>query len=325
MTLPYLARLVCLALASFYLLHAALALAASALAPRQAGRNVRRQPARAAARLLTLRLLPGALAAGIVATVCLPAYVRWEPPAGGERAGYLFLAAALLGLAILSLAAGRALGASLEALSLARACRVAGRAAGLAGGRVPLLIVETEEKVLALAGLLRPRLIVSSAALRALSPAQWEAAVAHELAHWSARDNWKRWLWLAAPDLFPGCRAGAGLERRWRRLREWAADDVAAGGDPRRALALAEALLRMGGAAPAPALTSALAADSRDLADRVHRLLEVPPAVEEPPRRPFAARAALAVAAAAATLTLAVACLPAAPHLAYRLLELFVR
>src|SRR5579875_3697411 len=147
MTLPYAARLVGLALASFFMLHAALGLAARALGRRWADPRSSRRPAQAAARLLWLRVAAAAR---------------------GEEVGAWFVAAALLGGAGCALAAARMAAALLELRRLGRACRGCGRRAQLWPGRRPVLVIASEERVLALVGLMRPQLVASTALLAAL-------------------------------------------------------------------------------------------------------------------------------------------------------------
>jgi beta-lactamase regulating signal transducer with metallopeptidase domain len=96
-----------------------------------------------------------------------------------------------------------------------------------------------------LAGILRPTILVGSEAVAALTPGELEAAIAHERAHWGARDNFKRFLMFCAPDLFGWSAAARHLEERWRAEAECAADARAARGDDRRALLLASALVKV--------------------------------------------------------------------------------
>jgi hypothetical protein len=71
-TLPFLPRLVCLALATFFLVYAATSLLVAACAP-AAIRGVRTlTAARAAGLLLTLRLLPAGLALFTALGLCVP-------------------------------------------------------------------------------------------------------------------------------------------------------------------------------------------------------------------------------------------------------------
>jgi beta-lactamase regulating signal transducer with metallopeptidase domain len=116
--------------------------------------------------------------------------------------------------------------------------------------------------------------------LRNLSAEELDAALSHEMAHRTSRDNAKRFLLLLAPDIFPFVRLFQSLDRSWSRFAEWAADDQATSGDPRRALSLAAALVRvarMGSSPTLPYLSTSLLACDRDLSARVDRLLHAMP------------------------------------------------
>jgi hypothetical protein len=64
--------------------------------------------------------------------------------------------------------------------------------------------------------------------------------------------------------------------RAWARYAEWAADDAAAGGDSRRSLALAAALVRVARMEMAPPMISPFDGGV-DLSERVERLLRMEP------------------------------------------------
>jgi hypothetical protein len=249
MNFAYLFRLVCLCLASFFLIQAALSLLARAVAP-SAIRFAERLPARTAARLmLALRLLPASLAILAVAALCLPSYLWFEPQARAEEIGLLCSLAALLGSAIWTISFVRVLRAALSSSRRAREWRRAGQPFRIPAEVPEILIIEDEAPLLALSGLFHPRLIASRSVLRRLSPNQLNAALRHENAHHVSRDNLKRLLLLFAPDAIPFLRGFAPLERAWSRFTEWAADDRAVAGDVQCSLSLAEALVcvsRMG-------------------------------------------------------------------------------
>ncbi len=57
--------------------------------------------------------------------------------------------------------------------------------------------------MMAMAGVMHPKLVVSKAVLAALSQEQKEAAFRHEAAHRSSRDNLKRLMFLLSPDVVP--------------------------------------------------------------------------------------------------------------------------
>jgi hypothetical protein len=266
MILPYALRLVCLCLASFFLVHAALALVARWLAP-LALRFAERLPARSAARLLlALRLLPAAAALAAVAALCVPSYLSLEREQGAEFVGFACLAAAVLGAAVWTVSWARTLRAAIRSHRYVRQCQRSG----------PVWIADGTAPFLGLAGILRPKLVVSRSVADALSRDQFAAAIRHEHAHRNSADNLKRLLLLLAPDALPFLRGPASVERAWLRFTEWAADDWAVREDAACSLSLAEALVRvarLGATAPASPLMSHFAAASVDISVRVERLL----------------------------------------------------
>jgi Zn-dependent protease with chaperone function len=292
-TLPYFQRLLCLCLASFFILHLSIIGFVSSFSKWAAARAERMRPHTGARFLLALRLLPVALATFAVAALCAPSYLWLEPDAAPERVGIACLIAAAMGAAVGIAGLARAIRAAIRSRRFVRECR-------------PVLI---------LAGVFRPRVVVSTAVRKILNPDQLTVALCHEEAHRVSRDNLKRLLILLAPDLIPGLRPLRALDAAWSRMAEWAADDLAVGNSPERRLDLASALLRvarLGSTGPTPELATSLLDDSADLARRVERLLQPAPAAD-PARPPIAllALAALAVVAA----------VPAALPSVHRLLE----
>jgi len=277
MILPYTLRLVCLCLASFFLAHAALALAARCLAP-IALRFAERLSARSAARLLlALRLFPAATALAAVAGLCVPSYLSLEQEGGSEFVGLTCVAAATFGAAIWTISWARSLRAAIRSHRYVRQCRRDG-SVWIADGAAPFL---------GIAGILRPKLIVSRSVADALNRDQLAAAIRHERAHQRSADNLKRLLLLLAPDALPFLRGFAAVERAWLRFTEWSADDRTVSADAACSLSLAEALVRvarLGAAAPASPLMSHFVAASVDISVRVNRLLS--PTIEAAAPKP---------------------------------------
>lgn len=278
MNLPYGARLLSIAAASFF----AVNLAAGALSL-VLERILRRRwntcdPRRAAAAVLALRLAPGALASAAVAVLCVPSFLVLEPAGTSESASLICLVMAALGIALASGAAARGLAAWLRSWRRFQRLERSRETLRLPGRRVSIEIVESRRPLLALVGVARPRLVATRAVLRALKPAELDAALRHERAHAVSRDNWKRLLIAMAPDLVPFVARFRGLEISWARFAERAADDRAVAGSARRSVALATALVRvarLGAAAPTP-IASSLVGDTGDLEARVERLLRGP-------------------------------------------------
>jgi Zn-dependent protease with chaperone function len=182
---------------------------------------------------------------GLVAALgfVLPAWLVHEPLGTDEAAspGLLilgFAAAALLGRALRR--------AVVEHHRTARA--VAGwlrqaRTAPLSGLAIPALRVEHGFPLAAVAGVVRPRLLLASQVVDALTPEELRAVATHEAGHLAAGDVLKRLLLRACPDPLPWLRVRARLERDWERAAEAAADEYASRHVSR--IVLARALLKI--------------------------------------------------------------------------------
>jgi Zn-dependent protease with chaperone function len=280
MILPYLLRLLFLCFASFFALNIAIGLLVR-LCCKSAIRFAESRTPRAAARLLlSLRLLPLALAGLFVAALCVPSYLWLEPAATAERVGVICVILGFLGAATWFASVARTTDSLFASLRHNRLCRLAGQEARIPGESSPVVLVENEAPLLAMSGLFRPRLLISRGVLRSLSAEELDAALRHEHAHRTSRDNAKRLLLLLAPDIFPFVRPLRTLERTWSKFAEWAADDQATAGDSSRAVSLAAALVqvaRMGSGPRLPFLSTSLLACDRDLSARVDRLLHALP------------------------------------------------
>ena len=306
MNVPYLVRLLCVCVASFFLLHLALAWFARAVSPwllERARRVAERDSASSAARLLlAFRLSPALLALVTVASLCLPSFVSLENDRGVELAGAPFLAAAFAGAAIWAISFWRATRAVLRTHRSLECRRL------WEGGADTVWLWEGAAPFLGLAGVIRPRVVLSRKVADALEPEQLSAALRHERAHRESSDNLKRLLLLLTPDALPGMRWHSTVDRHWARYAEWAADDRAVGQDAASSVSLAEALVRVArlGAAYAPSpLVSPFVPDSGDIRARVERLLTG----SRPPARPSRLWSGMAL-----TLLMPVAAALAMPH-----------
>jgi hypothetical protein len=260
MTLDYLSRAIVLGFGSFFTIHAVLGVAAVAMA--RALNFERMSPSAAVRLLLSLRLTPPLAAAAVTCLAVVPAYFLWERQPGLEQVAVPGVILALAGLAVCILGLLR------SALALFRSQRVQAR------------VVESADLFLAVAGIRKPRIVVSRGFLDAVPAAHREIAMRHELAHFAAADNLKRFLILLAPPLAPFCH-NAGfreLEQAWALFAERVADDRAVGGDPERAAMLAEVLVMVARSecALAQLLASSLVGSAGEVHRRVERLLEDP-------------------------------------------------
>ena len=322
---PYLLKLLCLCLASFFIVNAlsgTVLLCVSRLAVKIAEKV---RPGTATQFLFFARLSPCLLGIALVIGLCVPSYLRFEPEGTLERIGWLCLVAAVLGGVSCALACLRAARALADSHGCQQKWRDSGYETRLPGAVSGALLVPSTSPLLALTGVIRPRPVVSQGVLRSLSFEQLELAFEHENAHAASRDNLKRLLLLLAPDPLPFVRGFAALEQTWAKLCEWAADDDAVRGDPGRALTLAAALVRvarMGISARLTFLHTSLMYDG-ELSERVDRLLQGKSVGAKQNRR-TRYRAIFMVLGAAACVV-SVAALPAALLCVHRLLEQFLR
>jgi Zn-dependent protease with chaperone function len=284
----YVFRLLWLCLASFFVLNAALVLIVRIFSGSALRMADTMQPRAAARFLLALRLLPSALSALFVTSLCVPSYLWLEPAGAVERVGALCAALGLIGAATWTLTLARSIRAVVSSLRYHSSAGSAGQETSILEKTSAAKIVEEEGPVLAMSGLFHPRLFISRGILRVLSADELDAALAHEDAHRISRDNAKRFLLLLAPDIFPFLRPLRALERNWAKFTEWAADDQATAGDSRRALSLAAALVhvaRLDAAPRLPILSTSLLGCDRDLSARVNRLLRIAPSAPARTRR----------------------------------------
>lgn len=288
MTLPYLARLACLCFASFFAAQILTGALLWGLARWSVtiGKSFR---AGVAARILFFgRIAPLCLGMFVVFALCTPSYLWLEPAATNEKVGYFFCAAAALGAWLSLKSLGRACFAITRSVRFARACSSAGEVMSLSGSEATATVVSGQNVTLAMAGLFRPQILVSRKVLADLSAEQLDAALNHERAHRRSLDNLKRLILMLCPEFAPFRRAFGRLEAEWRRVSEWAADDAASAGDPGKAIALAEALVRVARISSIEQLSplcSTLVPGRADLAERVERLLDPQSVTKSDPLR----------------------------------------
>src|SRR5688572_2403762 len=192
--------------------------------------------------LLAFRLAPTACAAAAALALAFT-FLEYEPRDTREAAGRVLIGLAAIAVALASRAICRAarLLTSESALShLARHCR---QWTGKNGSAAAIL--ETAYPVAAVAGVFRPRLILSARVLRECGEEEIEAIVAHERAHMRRYDNLSRALLSALPDRWFAPRTHEQIEAAWTLAAEEAADAEAAGPAGHRRAALAATLIRV--------------------------------------------------------------------------------
>jgi beta-lactamase regulating signal transducer with metallopeptidase domain len=228
---------VLLGLAWFAALNAALSALSWLLAVRVADEVI--PDVRRSRRLLGLRLLPFVASATITLALFAPAHLRLEPVRAEERYGVILVALAIAALFLLARSAFRCV----TLISTGR--RLAASIGGLARDQRSAWIELPRLSGIALAGVLRPRVLIGSEARQALSSEELDVAVEHERAHQRARDNLTRALIWCAPDFLGFTPAARRIERLWEGQAECLADARAVDGCPERASSLASALVKV--------------------------------------------------------------------------------
>ena len=214
-------------------------------------------------------LTAAALALGFgAARVTVGSHHGHEFAIAGQRLGYpaLNLAAVLLlALAVAGVAA--IIRALREVERLVRAQRrfdASIRVLGSVPGHPDALLMEDDVALALCAGYLRPRVLLSSAALERLSPEEVAVVLAHERQHVAARDPLRRACGRVLSSSLFFLPAVRGLARRVEDLSELSADSAALGERPGAAPHMASAMLALGSSLP-----GGLSVD----AERVDRLL----------------------------------------------------
>lgn len=315
MSLDFFARGLVLVLAAHALVSTVVALAVVPAERRVVARGPS-PPGTMAGRLWLLRLSPS-LAALAVAWIGMSlSFVLWEPRLEAEAAGPVALATAGMGALLIASGACRAGQALWQTRCAHAALRRATRAA-LPAMPVPAFLVETPFPVVALVGLVRSRLFVARAVVKACTADELRTVMQHELAHARSRDNLRRIALIASPDILGWTPAGRRMQAAWAQAAELAADETAAR-CPRDRRHLASALVKVVRLASTPAgpLPASALYGGEPIAERVRRLVDAPPPTGD--SRPSATGRLVAIAALAGG---AVLLMPAA----YAALEALMR
>jgi beta-lactamase regulating signal transducer with metallopeptidase domain len=285
-------------LATFTLVNAAVSLAVMVLAPAIVAGVAGAGAATRTRVLLAVRLAP-AVAAGVAAlALVLPAYILFEPPNADEHVTWPLALLAGAAVAVVALGLLRGARALRSTAALERHWMAHAEPIAVPLASVPVYRVRESFPVFTVVGLRRPALYVSPCVLDTLAPAEIAAAVAHERGHLDERDNVKRLLLRACPDLVAYSPASGAIEQEWARAAEVRADERASRGGRETALALAAGLLKVARMVPMTAggLPVSALHDGGDVEARVRHLVKGADGSVEPPAR---ARAVVVLASAA--------------------------
>jgi hypothetical protein len=252
------------------------------------------------------RILPAATALFFVGVVFVPSYWKYEPRDFVEGFDITLTALAFCAAALLITATIRGLSAWRGAVRRTRVWMRSARPLAIAGTGLPVSEIDVDTPLMALVGVLRPRLLVTRGLVAALTDEELAASIAHEVGHSRARDNLARLLMRATPDLLRATPAARAIERRWASAAEHRADRMAADDGPVARCALASALVKVARLTPpATPLAEPISTliDGGEIASRVERLLA--DATPSARRRSALGWTALAVGTAATTVAYA--------------------
>jgi uncharacterized membrane protein YidH (DUF202 family) len=268
-------RLAVVALSTF-----ALAGAAGSVAAAVSARRRRAEPPAAGARaLFRLRMLPATVATAAMAQGIL-SFVVFEPRSEQEAIGIVLTALAAAGVALYALAIARWARVTIATNRVLRTWMRTATPIVLPGVAVPSFAIDVAFPVVAVVGILRPRMVVARQVLTHSSPAELRAIVAHERRHVENRDNIRRAVMACLPDPLSITRLGERLTAQWHEAAEHAADDAAGEHNPSGRCDLAAALLnvaRLSAGQPAIHLPASALYRGEDLERRVRRLICGPP------------------------------------------------
>lgn len=220
--------------------------------------------------LALFRLLPSACAAAVTALILIPGYVSHERP-GSEEAGVTLWLLASAGAALIAASIAGVAASVRKTARLRRVWLAAARPVAVEGAGISAYALDLSYPLVAVLGVFRPRLFISTQVLRHCPARELAAIVEHELAHVRRRDNLLR-LWMdAAPDLLRLTSVPARTAAAWHRAVEHRADEAAS-----RRLDLASALVRvsrMASGSPAFVMPASALYGGGTIDERVRHLL----------------------------------------------------
>jgi len=230
------------------------------------------------------------------AALSVTSYLLFEPREDHETPGFMLVGLAALTSGVLGTAAVRGIAlfratARMRAVWMRRAEPIS-----LAGAQIPAFSLPSAFPIVAVIGLVRPKLVIAQSVLDACTPDELDAVLAHEQGHLVRHDNLRRALMAIAPDVLAWTRQARGIADDWHVATEQTADEYAARLGANGRTLLAEALIRVARIAQAlPRVhdlpTSALYR-GENIEARVRGLLAPPKPIPPAPR--FIVRAAVA-------------------------------
>jgi len=227
--------------------------------------------------LFRLRLLP-ILSSVFVTFLSIVSFVRFEPPGADETFGSLLIYLPIATAMLLIVGAGRLMLVLTRTRSLTNGLMVSAERLALPTHfPIPAYAVDSTFPVVAVVGVIRPKLVIARSVLAACSDQELTAVLKHEEAHLRRHDNARRLLMASLPDFLAWFPLSKHLDIAWRQAVEEAADNAV--GDESSRLSLAGALLRIARMAPPEPLagnelTASAFYSGAPLEMRVRRLMD---------------------------------------------------
>lgn len=242
--------------------------------------------------IFAMRVGPPAMALLAVTALLVPAYLIYEPHTTTEVVSGKLGVLALLSALGVALAMWRGLKSWLATRALLRQWLEGAEPIRIAEVGIRAFRIDHPFPIIAVVGLIRPRLFIARRVLESLTADEMLAAIAHESGHLAAHDNLRRVLIRACRDMLTIVPWGRSLDRAWAKNAEAAADESAADHGSAVALNLASALIEIArmvpaGSRPTMPVAAFLLGDGTDgVKGRVRRLLDLAGAGPRQIRRP---------------------------------------
>jgi Zn-dependent protease with chaperone function len=201
-------------------------------------------PAAYARALFRRRMLPAALATAAMVQGIV-SFVVFEPRSVQETVGVVLTTLAALGIALYAVAVARWARVTMATNRVLRTWMSTASPLTLPDVTIPTFAIDVAFPVVAVVGIVRPRLVVARQVLARCSGDELRAIIAHERRHIQNHDNIRRAVMACLPDPLSMTRLGQSLAERWHEAAEQAADDAASDVSPSGRCDLAAALLNV--------------------------------------------------------------------------------
>jgi Zn-dependent protease with chaperone function len=239
----YLALGVSLALACFFLLNAFFSLGVQLLFNLRMRLRGSAKPR--ATFFFLLKIFPACASALCVLFLVIPSYLVLEPDATAERISWALILLVALAFFLLASSLLQSAASWNRSRLILRDWLLRSRPVALQGVGIPAYKLKDSFPVIAVIGVIRPRLFISEQIFDALSREEFAAALQHEIGHLRARDNLKRWLARMCPAVLFFLRGSKKLNSAWHTASEESADSYAVRQGKVPPLNLASALIKV--------------------------------------------------------------------------------